>query len=539
MAYYKDLREHVKALESAGKLVHIKRPIIKETELHPLVRWQFRGLPESERKAFIFENVVDVKGRKYDMPVLLACHAASREIYGIGMMCKPGEIMEKWAQAQLHQVDPVMVKTGPIYDEIHKGDKLMEHGGLNELPVPISTPGMDNAPYLTAANWVTKDPDTGITNIGNYRAMLKSPTRLGICALSGQHFREHWDRCRAKGIPMEAAIVLGASPNVGYVATAKLPYGTDEYKVAGGIAGAAVELVKCQTVNIEVPATSEIVIEGIVPTDFQEREAPFGEYTGYMGMEAINPVMNVTCIMHRKKPIFNAFLSQFPPSESSKLRQIGTEVVFYKFLKHDCNIPGILSVSIHESSGAAEYVVISMKKTHPSQAWQALNGAAALIPNVGKIIIVVDEDIDPTDPDSVNWALSFRMQPHRDLRVTQGKISGLDPSSAPMTDPNRRYPGVQGASCLLLDATRKWAYPPTSLPKKEFMENARKIWEEEGLPKLTPKVPWFGYNLGFWSPEYDEEAQLALKGEHYQTGEKLAKRRITGDAMKKGGEGGG
>jgi len=131
------------------------------------------------------------------------------------------------------------------------------------------------------------------------------------------------------------------------------------------------------------------------------------------------------------------------------------------------------------------------------------------------------------------------MQPHRDLRVTQGKISGLDPSSAPMTDPNRRYPGVQGASCLLLDATRKWAYPPTSLPKKEFMENARKIWEEEGLPKLTPKVPWFGYNLGFWSPEYDEEAQLALKGEHYQTGEKLAKRRITGDAMKKGGEGGG
>ncbi len=538
MAYYKDLREHLKALEAAGKLVRIKRPIIKETEMHPLVRWQFRGLPEAERKAFMFENVVDVKGKKYDMPVLLACHAASRAIYALGMQCKPEEINNKWAHAEMHQIAPKMVDSGPVQEVIHKGNTLMEHGALEELPIPISTPGMDNAPYLTAANWVTKDPETGTTNIGNYRAMLKAPTRLGICALSGQHLREHWERARARGKPLEAAIVLGAAPNIGYVATAKVPYGTDEYKVAGGIAGEPVQLVKCQTVDIEVPATSEIVIEGQMPTDFQEREAPFGEYTGYMGMEAINPVLNVTCITHRKNPIFNAFLSQFPPSESSKLRQIGTEVVFYKFLKHDCNIPGILNVSIHESSGAAEYIVISMKKTHPSQAWQALNGAAALIPNVGKIIIVVDEDIDPTDPDSVNWALSFRMQPNRDLRVTHGKISGLDPSSAPMTDPNRRYPGVQGASCLLLDATRKWPYPPVSLPKKEFMDHARKIWEEEGLPKLTPKVPWFGYDLGFWSPEYDEEAQLALKGEYFKTGEKLAKRRITSDAAKSKGEGG-
>jgi 4-hydroxy-3-polyprenylbenzoate decarboxylase len=325
---------------------------------------------------------------------------------------------------------------------------------------------------------------------------------------------------------------------VGYVATAKLPYGVDEYTVAGGIAGEPVELVKCQTVDIEVPANAEIVIEGIMPTDYQEREAPFGEYTGYMGMDAINPVLNITCIMHRKKPILNAFISQFPPSESSKLRQVGTEAVFYKFLKHDCNIPGIISVAFHESGGSAEYVVVSMRKTHGSQAWQVLNGAAALVPTIGKIIIVVDEDIDPRDPDSVNWALSFRMQPHRDVRITQGKVSGLDPSSAPLTDPERRYPPPTGTSAILIDATRKWPYPPVSLPRKEFMEKARQIWEELGLPKLTPKVPWYGYSLGHWTAEHEEEAQLALKGEHYITGEKLERKKIkSGDA--KSGHGGG
>ncbi len=526
MAYYKDLRAHIKALEENGKLVRIKRPINKDTELHPIVRWQFRGLPEEERKAFLFENVYDVKGKKYDTPVLVCSHAASRQVYALGMMCKPNEIMDKWMEAELHPVAPVMVESGPVCEEVHKGDKLLEHGGLGEFPIPISTPGTDNAPYLTAANWVSKDPETGIRNIGNYRAMVKSPTRLGICALATQHFREHWDRCRMKGIPLQAAVVLGAAPNIAYVATVKMPYGTDEYNVAGGIAGAPVPLVKCQTVDIEVPYNAEIVLEGIVPTDYQEREAPFGEYSGYMGMEAINPVMNITGIMHRTKPILNAFISQFPPSESSKLRQVGLEAVFHKFLKHDCNIPGVKDVAVHESGGSAQYIVIALRKTHPSQAWQALNGAAALIPNVGKMIVAVDDDIDPRDLESVTWAMSFRMQPHRDTRITQGKVSGMDPSSAPLTDPQRRYPGVSGCSALLIDATRKWPYPPTSLPKKEFMERARQIWEEEGLTKLNPRVPWHGYPLGHWTAENEEEAALALKGEHYVTGEKLANRKI-------------
>ena len=178
MAYYKDLRGLIKALEANNKLVRIKREINKDTELMPLVRWQFRGLPEVDRKAFLFENVVDVSGRRYNLPVLVASHAASREVYAIGMMCKPEEIAEKWVEARRHPIKPRIIDNGPVHEEIHLGDNLLEHDGLEEFPVPISTPGFDNAPYLTAANWITKDPETGIRNIGNYRLRACSLPKL-------------------------------------------------------------------------------------------------------------------------------------------------------------------------------------------------------------------------------------------------------------------------------------------------------------------------------------------------------------------------
>ena len=526
--YYKELREHIEALETNGKLVRVKRQVSKDTELMPLVRWQFRGLPEEERKAFLFENVVDVKGKKYTIPVLVASHAASRDIYALGMMCKTSEIMEKWTYAQLNPLEPKMVNSGPVQEEIHRGDTLLAHGGLEEFPVPISTPGFDNAPYLTCANWVTKDPETGIRNIGNYRAMIKSKTRTGICCLGMQHIHIHWQRCHQKEMPLQAAIVIGASPNIAFVGASKVAYGIDEYAVAGGIAGEPVELVKCQTVDIEVPATAEIVIEGLISTEFREREAPFGEFSGYMGAEEINPYFEVTCITHRRNPIYTAFISQFPPSESSKIRQIGYEAAYFKSLQKDLSVPGILDVAFHESGGSAAYCVIKLKKFHHSHVWQALNGAAAFAAAYPKIIIAVDEDIDIRDPDSINWALSFRMQPHRDIKVYQGKTSSLDPSTAPLDSPGeeRVYPLPNGNSALLIDATTKWSYPPVSLPRKEFMEKAKEIWEEMGLPSLKIKAPWHGYSLGYWTEENEMEAELALKGEHYQTGEKLAKDRV-------------
>ncbi|OGO25383.1 MAG: hypothetical protein A2144_09510 [Chloroflexi bacterium RBG_16_50_9] len=524
MAYYKDMREHIEALEAHNKLVRIKREINKDTELMPLVRWQFRGLPEEERKAFLFENVVDANGKKYNVPVIVASYAASREVYAISLMCQPGEIAEKIAQGQRQPVEPRIVKDGPAQEEIHTGKKLLEHGGLAEFPVPISTPGFDNAPYVSAGNWITKDPDTGIRNSGIYRAMIKSNTRTGIMNHPGQHLWLHWDKCRQMGKPLQAALVIGAVPAVGFTSAMKLPYGVDELAVSGGIAGEPIELVKCKTVDIEVPATAEIVIEGELPTDSMEREGPFGEYTGYMAVAEVGPYFNVTCITHRKNPIYHAFISQFPPSESSKLRHIGGEAYLYKFLRYDCGLP-VVEVALHEACGAAPYCVVSLKKTHLSQAWQTLYGVITSGPSY-KVVVVVDDDIDPRDADSVNWAISWRVQPGRDTCVAQGIISGLDPSLVPPTAPRTGYPVPSGSSVLLINATTKWDYPTVSLPEKRFMERAEQIWHEEGLPELKPRTPWFGYPLGYSTREYEEEAELAVKGQYFQTGEKLAKQRV-------------
>ncbi len=524
MAYYKDLREFVSALETNHRLVRIKREINKDTEAIPLVRCQFRGLPEEDRKAFLFENVVDVRGKIYNIPLLVASHAASKQVYALGMKCEPEEINDKWMHAQLCPIEPTLVRTGPVQDEVHAGDNLLEHGGLEEFPIPISTPGFDNAPYITSACWVTKDPDTGIRNVGTYRAMVKSKSRTGIMLMAHQHLRQHWEKCRSKGIPLQAAMVIGATPNMFYTSSAKFPYGVDEYSIAGGIAGEPVELVKCKTIDIEVPARAEIVLEGEFPIDHLEREGPFGEYSGYLSLETEAPSFNINCITHRKGTIYNAIISEFPPSESSVLRQFSKEGIFYKFLKQDCNIPGILDVAFHEGSGSSPWITIKMKKTHPTQPWQALNAAAALSPSDGKIIVVVDEDIDPRDTDSVIWAICWRMQPHRDMRVTTGKNIALDNSLSKPAGP-RSWSEAELGSILLIDATLKWGYPPISLPKKEFMERASKIWEEERLPPLTLKSPWYGYPLGLWDKENEEEANLALKGQHYQTGEKLARNR--------------
>jgi UbiD family decarboxylase len=521
MSYYKDFREYVNVLEKSQNLVRFSRETNKDTELMPLVRWQYRGLPEEERKAFLFENVVDAKGAKYKIPVITACYAGTRKIYSLGMNCDQDKIMEKWSAAQENPVEPKVVKNGTVHEEVHIGNTLLAHGGLGEFPVPISTPGFDNGPYLTAPFWVSKDPETGVPNIGTYRTMIKSPTRVGIFCQQPSHMRQHWQKCKDQGSKvLQAAIVLGATPNIAYCSVAKIPYGTSEFAIAGGIAGEPVELVKCKTVDLEVPATAEIVIEGEIPTDYLEREGPFGEHTGYISGEFFNPVMNVTCITHRTNPIYVAFFSQFPPSESSVLRGVAADAVFYKFLRYECNIPTVLDVHWNQEVGSNQWCVIKMKRTNEAQPWQALLAAAAYEPRVGKTIIVVDDDIDIHNSDSVIWALCYRMQADRDLTIVPGKLHITDPSVAPSVEGrSERVPG----SSLLINATRKWPYPPTALPAKNFMEAAKKIWEEAGLPKLTPKAPWHGYELGRWTDRNKKEADMAIRGEHYQIGEEMAR----------------
>src|SRR5690348_2768374 len=170
-----DLQQHLRRLEAEGLLVRIDRPIDKDSELHPLVRWQFQGgLPENERRAFLFTNVVDSNGKKYDMPVVVGALAASPEIYAIGMGKPVEEIGNAWINAVANPIKPVkMTGTPPCQEVVIKGDDLKKpDGGLKLLPVPISTPGFDAAPYLTATLCVTKDPESGIQNMGDRKSVV-------------------------------------------------------------------------------------------------------------------------------------------------------------------------------------------------------------------------------------------------------------------------------------------------------------------------------------------------------------------------------
>jgi UbiD family decarboxylase len=242
-----DFQDHLADLEAAGLLVRIDRPINKDTELHPLVRWQFLGgLPENERRAFLFTHVTDAKGRRYDMPVVVGALAASPEIYSIGMGRPVEEIGDVWMQAIGHPVPPVRVSDPVCQQGVITGDELRKPGGgLARLPVPVSTPGFDSAPYLTATLCITKDPDTGIQNMGTYRAALKATDRLAVRMVArsgGAGGYVHWLKHRDRGEPMPCAIVIGAAPVVVFTGPQKLGIDVDEMGVAGAAAGAPISM---------------------------------------------------------------------------------------------------------------------------------------------------------------------------------------------------------------------------------------------------------------------------------------------------------
>lgn len=521
---HKDLREFIAALEKHGKLLRITRAINKDTELHPLVRWQFRGLKEEERKAFLFENVTDAKKRKYSTPVLVGGLAGSAAIYCLGLKCKPEEVADRWLYAMDHLLEPEIVRHGPVMEEIHRGPDLLKHGGFEEFPIPISTPGFDNGPYITAGHWITKDPETGRRNMGNYRGLIKGPGLSGMMSGTTQDLSQHWEKCRKKGIPLEAAVAIGAVPAVSYTATQKVPPTMDELALAGGLIGEPIPLVKCQTVDLEVPATAEIVFEGIIPTRYLEEEGPFGESMGHVDPRTLSAVFELTCVMHRKNPIWVSIISQVTPSESSKIKAMGMATLIHRFLKQK-GLESVLEVSLLEPLvNLRPYVVLRMKKRDDQEPWRAMEAILDYGDRVGKLVIAVDEDINPHDPVAVLWAVTHRSQPHKDTKVVGNRPFGATPIGMVLSHPSSRYDNME--SSLLIDATRKADFFPLSLPKKEYMENARKIWEELGLPKLDPQEPWHGYFLGEWPEELEEEARLAVAGELDKIGEKLKRTRV-------------
>jgi len=530
---YSDLREFIAVLHEHGKLVRVHRAINKDSELQPLVRWQFRGLPEEARKGFLFDNVTDSHNRKYNCSVLVAGLAGSEAIYCLGLKCQSDEVADRWLYAMENPIDPVLVDNGSAQEEIHEGKDLLAHGGLGEFAIPISTPGFDNGPYITAGHWITKDPETGRRNVGNYRGLIKGAKRTGLMTGTPQDLSIHWEKCRQRGKPLEVAVVVGTVPAVSYAATQKVPPHVDELALAGGLMGAPVELIKCRTVDLEVPATAEIVLEGIIPTNYMEEEGPFGESMGYVDPRTLSTVFELTCITHRKNPIWVSIISQVTPSESSKIKAMGMSTLVKRFLIKR-GLESVCDVHLMEPLvNLRPYVVVSLKKRNDQEPWAAMQGVLDYGDRVGKLIVAVDDDINIRDPVAVTWAITHRSQPHKDIKVVGDRPFGATPIGMIATHPSSRYDNCE--SSLLIDATRKADFPPLSLPKKEYMVRARELWEELGLPKLEPQEPWHGYLMGLWPEELAQEADLAARGEHEKIWEKLRQTRVEvgeGETMK-------
>jgi len=519
----KDFQDHLAELEARGLVVRVDRPINKDTELHPLARWQFQGaLPEAQRRAFVFTNVVGSDGRKYDMPVVAGALAASPEIYALGMGVALDDIGTAWLKAIANPIPPVTVNQGVCQEVVITGDALRAaNGGLKALPVPISTPGFDAAPYLTATICVTKDPETGVRNMGTYRGALKATDRLGVrmaSRLGGAGGYLHWQKYQKLKKPMPVAIVIGCAPAIFFTGPQKLAVDFDEMGVAGALLGEPVKTVRCVSVDLEVPADSEIVIEGMIDTELLEPEGPFGESHGHVALEDYNMSMQVTAITMKKKPVFVSIISQVTPSESSVTKKVAYEPLFLAHLRDHLSVKGIKRVVMHEPlTNVRPVIFLTFAPDTPrTEVWRGLHGAATLQAQCGKIVIALGEDIDPSNTDAVLWSMAYRTNLGEDLHVAPYKSGGHGPKSGPRGSD----------STLLIDATPKHPMPPFALPAREFMERARTIWDELGLPALSPQPPWYGYSLGDWTDSWETWAKRAVDGTWEETGrETFAKRK--------------
>ncbi len=520
-----DFQAHLAALERKGLLVRVDRPINKDTELHPLVRWQFQGgLAEDDRRAFLFTHVVDSDGRRYDMPVAVGAFSASAEIYALGMGRAVEDIGTAWTDAIAHPIAPVTVTAAPCQEVVVQGDALRGPGkGLASLPVPISTPGFDAAPYLTATLCITHDPETGVRNMGMYRAQLKASDRLGVrmsSRIGGAGGYLHWEKYRARKTPMPCAIVVGAAPVVVFTGPQKLALDLDEIAVAGALGGRPIRMVKAATIDLEVPADAELVIEGLIDPELLEPEGPFGESHGYVALEDFNLSMQVTAITHRRNAVFASMVSQVTPSESSVVKRVAYEPVFLSHLRDQLGVKGVRRVVLHEPLTNLRPVIFLQfaRGTPRTEVWRGMQGASIFNADCGKVVVAVGEDIDPTNTDAVMWSLAYRCNPAEDVHVVPNRSGGHGPKSG------RRA----GDATLMIDATLKQVMPPIALPAKPYMEQARAIWEELGLPALKPQPPWHGYPLGDWDAAWDVYAARAVAGRWAESGVDTFARRRAG-----------
>lgn len=467
---YKDLRQTINDFEKAGQLHRIKAEVDWDVELSAIMRRVF----QKDGRACLFENV---KG--YKSPVFTGAMFRYKN-YAINIDASPNmkDIIEKIRYALNHPIDIKMVDYGPCKENIDKGDNI----DLEKFPSP-KWHELDGDRYIgTLGVVITKDPDTGIRNLGVYRQMLLGKNRMGLH--SEQHTGLHLMKYRAMNKPMPIVTCIGVPPSVLCASLTKAPYGQDESGIAGALCGEPVPFVKCETVDLEVPADSEIVIEGEISPDTSTwgEEGPFGEFPGafHTLKPSKHPTIAVTAVTYRNNPIFQGCSPGIPPNEETTCRELPGSASAYTELISS-GIPGIKDVYLPEM-GCAQFITVVQMDRHYYQGHvrQIIHYCFAKF--FTKFVIVVDDDVNIYDSGALEWALATRVQPHRDIVITDNRLRGitLDPSIDPAT---AHIPNA-ATSMIGIDATTKFKgydFSPLVLDSAAVKEKIDRRWKEYGF----------------------------------------------------------
>ena len=397
----KSFRDFLAELDVAGELQSLKKPVdVRDVS----------GLIEQSPKALMFDVLKDYPGWR-----LAGGLITSRKRLALAMGTTENDIPTRLERGLKNPIPPVMVDKAPCQEVVQLSPDL------SLLPYPLMHV-LDGGPYISATFVVSKDPEYG-RNVGSYRLMYRTPTETGIDLVSPSDMRLYYQRQLDQGKPLEIAVAIGVHPFDMLAASYKAPTDLDEYAIAGGLHGEAVPLVKCKTVDLEVPADAEIILEGeLLPNGWTADEGPFGEFNQISGEVKWNPIFRVKCITHRKDPIF--YLLHMP-WENDWLCAPVTEANGLVALRNASVQPVAIRAPV---GGCGYWTLIASIRKRPGEGKNAL--LALLSVAEVKLAIVTDEDIDIYDPDILDWALTLRVQADKDIIVIQGaRGKHIDPST--------------------------------------------------------------------------------------------------------------
>lgn len=415
---FQDLREFVETLEQRGQLLRVTREVDTKYEIAAGIR----KTSDVQGPALMFENVKGHSGFR-----VLGGLFATRKLVAMGLGVSEEGLLERYLTLEDKRIPSEMISNGPVKEIRWTGADI----DLEKLPIVVHSE-KDVGAYVTIGVQIGKDPDTRIPNVSIHRMLRLGKDQLSLWAPPDHHLGRMILKAEDRGEGLEVATAIGVDPTIIIGSQARVPYGVDEFAVSGGLRGAPVELVKCDTVDLEVPARAEIVIEGVTLPGERVADGPYGEYPGTYSETKQAPILKVTAVTMRENPIYQTALTGLPVTENHTLIECANAALVYREASKIC--PEIRDVCVTAGGTFRHHVVVSVRKRQEAEARNIILALLALGAGF-KHVVVVDEDIHVHDPVDVEWALNTRVQPDRDvIIVPRLACSTLDPSvPAPRT----------------------------------------------------------------------------------------------------------